>query len=58
MNQFPTIPPVSCISGGPRRRGGPDRHPGHSGPGGLRRHSGQLFQIRRGVPLCVLYHGT
>ena len=38
------------------RRGGADRHPGHGGAGGLRRHQGQLLQVGRGVPLRLQHH--
>lgn len=44
--------------GGAGRRGGPDRHPGHGGTGGLRRHTGQLLPQRRGLPLRFLHHGA
>ena len=42
--------------GGAGWGGGPDRHPGHGGPGGLRRHQGQLLPQRRGLPLRLLHH--
>lgn len=42
--------------GGAGRRGRADRHPGHGGSGGLRRHQRQLLPQRRRIPAGLLHH--
>lgn len=44
--------------GGVRWGRSSNRHPGHGGTGGLRRHPGQLLSLRGGVPLRLLHHGA